>query len=167
LTEIRKLLGESEGSVQLAFDRQYLFCKIKNTSLFVRLIDGEYPDYKQVIPKMSENAVKIEKNILLSALKRVSHSANEKSRAVRFHVHPGMMVISSSNPEMGDAIEEIDVDYQGNEIDIAFNSKYLMDYLLATTDEVVELHAKDRVNPGILKGVASDHQKYVIMPMRI
>lgn len=167
LQELRKLLDAVDSEIQLSFDKQYLFCKTQSSFLLIRLIDGEYPDYRQVIPKTFENKVLVERNSLLSAIKRVSHLANEKSKAIRFLIQKGMILISSSNPEMGDAKEELEANYSGTEIDIAFNSKYLMDYLSVTDSEQVDLYVKDRMSPGILRGSERQNQTYVIMPMRI
>jgi DNA polymerase-3 subunit beta len=167
LSEIRKLIGDGEGSVGLAFERGYVYAKINDTYLFVRLIDGEYPDYRLVIPKSTERTVKMDRAAFHSALKRVSLLAHEKSRGVKLSLQPSVLTISSSNPDMGEAREEIDVDYSGDPMDIGFNSKYLLDCMNVTPAETLELHFKDRLSPGILKGVGSQNHTYVVMPMRI
>mgnify|MGYP001560006369 CR=1 FL=1 len=167
LQELRKILDTSEEQIEMSLDRQYIFCKSKAISLLIRLIDGEYPDYRQVIPKTFENKVQVDQSILFSAIRRVSHLANEKSRAIRFLIQRGVIQISSSNPEMGDAKEEVEAEYLGPEMDIAFNSKYLMDYLAVSDCSKIELFVKDRMSPGILQGEGRKNQTYVIMPMRI
>jgi DNA polymerase-3 subunit beta len=102
-----------------------------------------------------------------SALKRVSLLAHEKSRGVKLSLQRGQLTITSSNPDMGEAREEIDVEYTGEDMDIGFNSKYLLECLNVVKAETLEFHFKDRLSPGILRG--SDHKNhiYVIMPMRI
>jgi DNA polymerase-3 subunit beta len=170
LSEIRKLVGDGSkttGAVGLAFERGYVYAKIGDTYLFVRLIDGEYPDYRLVIPKTTERTVKMDRAVFHSALKRVSLLAHEKSRGVKLALQPGVLTISSSNPDMGEAREEIDVEYAGDAMDIGFNSRYLLDCMNVTPSETLELHFKDRLSPGILKGAGSQNHTYVIMPMRI
>jgi DNA polymerase-3 subunit beta len=109
----------------------------------------------------------MDRETFTSALKRVSLLAHEKSRGVKLALQKGALVISSSNPDMGEAREELDVDYSGDAMDIGFNSKYLLDCLNVMTSEGLELHIKDRLSPGILRGTGSLNHTYVIMPMRI
>lgn len=167
LSEFRKLLAESPSSVGLAFERGYLFAKIAETFLFVRLIDGEYPDYRVVIPKQVDRTVKMDHEEFNAALKRVSLLAHEKSRGVKLALQPGMLTISSSNPDMGEAREEMDVEYAGEAMEIGFNSRYLLDCLSVMKSEKMEFLLKDRLSPGILKESGSQNHTYVIMPMRI
>lgn len=167
LSELRKLIAEGGASVGLAFERGYVFAQLNGSYLFIRLIDGEYPDYRLVIPKSIERTARMEHDVFCSALKRVSLLAHEKSRGVKLSIQSGIMTISSSNPDMGEAREEIDVDYTGEAIDIGFNSKYLLECLAVMKAEKLEFHFKDRLSPGILKGTGSQNHTYVIMPMRI
>lgn len=167
LSEFRKLLDAKSPSVGLAFERGYLFARFDNDYLFVRLIDGEYPDYRLVIPKSVEKSVKMSFEEFNSALKRVSLLAHEKSRGVKLAIQEGMLTISSSNPDMGEAREEIDVQYSGEAIEIGFNSRYLLDCLAVITSDKLELKLKDRLSPGILRGAGENNHTYVIMPMRI
>ncbi len=167
LTEIKKLMSQGESTIGLAFERGYIFLRLNGSYLFVRLIDGEYPDYRLVIPKSTDRVVKMDREIFTHALKRVSLLAHEKSRGVKLALQNGALVISSSNPDMGEAREELDVDYTGDAMDIGFNSKYLLDCLNVMTSEGLELHIKDRLSPGILRGTGSLNHTYVIMPMRI
>lgn len=167
LTEFRKLLHEGISTLGLAFERGYVFAKIENTYIFIRLIDGEYPDYRPVIPKLADRLVKVDRQTFNSALKRVSLLANEKSRGVKLVIQPGNLTIFSSNPDMGEAREEIDVEYQGEPLEIGFNSKYLLESLAVMKSEVLEFHLKDRLSPGILREAQKQNHTYVIMPMRI
>lgn len=167
LTELRKLLAESTSTVGLSFERGYVFAKHGNTYLFVRLIDGEYPDYRVVIPKSTDRVVKMDRELFTSALKRVSLLAHEKSRGVKLALQNGGLTISSSNPDMGEAREEIDVEYAGEPMEIGFNSKYLLECLSVTKGETLEFLLKDRLSPGILRTAGQQNHTYVIMPMRI
>lgn len=167
LTEFRRLLGEAGSAVGMAFERGYVFAKFDGAFLFVRLIDGEYPPYQQVIPKSVDRTVKIDRELFNSALKRVSLLAHEKSRAVKLALQANLLTISSSNPDMGEAREEIDVQYTGEAMEIGFNSRYLLDALSVMKSEQLEFLLKDRLSPGILKEGGQESHTYVIMPMRI
>ena len=167
LVELRKFLMEGGDTLALSFERGYVFVKLNNSYLFIRLIDGEYPDYRQVIPKGTDRLVKLDREIFNSALKRVSLLAHEKSKGVKLALDKNLLTISSSNPDMGEAREEIDVEYSGEAMDIGFNSKYLLECLNVTKAEKLEFHLKDRLSPGILRGVGMQNHTYVIMPMRI
>ncbi len=167
LSELKKLLEEGAETVGLAFDRGYFFAKINETFLFVRLIEGEYPDYKQVIPKNANKIAKINRGNVQSALRRVSLLAHEKSKGIKLQFEPNLLVISSSNPDMGDATEEIEIDYSGENVDIGFNAKYLLDCLSVIESESLDFHFNDRLSPGILQGSDQKNHHYVIMPMRI
>lgn len=167
LGEFRKLLSESGESVALSFERGYVFARLSGCYLFIRLMDGEYPDYRLVIPKSTDKVLTVEREAFNSALKRVSLLANEKSRSVKLTLQSGMLVISSSNPDMGEAREEIDINYEGDPVEIGFNSKYLLDYLSVIHSDKIEFLFKDRLSPGILREVGHQNHTYVIMPMRI
>ncbi|OFZ72208.1 MAG: DNA polymerase III subunit beta [Bdellovibrionales bacterium RIFOXYD1_FULL_44_7] len=167
LNELRKLIEQGSSSVGLSFERGYIFVKLDDTHLFIRLIEGEYPDYRQVIPKSTDRVVVMNSDLFTSALKRISLLANEKSRGVKLTLQGATLTISSSNPDLGEAREEIDTEYNGDPIDIGFNSKYLLDCMSIIKSEKIELHLKDRLSPGILKETGQLHHTYVIMPMRI
>ncbi|MEK6580442.1 MAG: DNA polymerase III subunit beta [Bdellovibrionota bacterium] len=167
LIELSRLLNSEGANIHLAFERGYIFAKFKDSYLFIRLIEGEYPDYRVVIPKSTDKVVKLEREAFNSALKRVSLLAHEKSRGVKLTLQNGTLTINSSNPDMGEAREEIDVGYQGETLDIGFNSKFLLEALAVMPDEQMELHLKDRLSPGILQGVGQKKHMYLIMPMRI
>jgi DNA polymerase-3 subunit beta len=167
LAEFRKLLDEEASSVGLAFERGYVFARMAGSFLFIRLIEGEYPDYRPVIPKATDRVMKIDHAAFTSALKRVSLLAHEKSRGVKLALQGDTLTISSSNPDMGEAREEIDVEYKGEPIDIGFNAKYLLDAMSVMKSETMELHFKDRLSPGIVRGMGQQNHTYVIMPMRI
>lgn len=173
LMEIRRLLDESESSIGLAFERGYVFASSDNpaarrrTFLFVRLIDGEYPDCRLVIPKSAERSVKVGREEFTAALKRVSLLAHEKSRGVKFAISKNLVTIFSSNPDMGEAREELDAIYEGEALEVGFNSKYLLDFLGVMKSSQLEFKLKDRLSPAIIRGDEEKNHTYVIMPMRI
>lgn len=166
LIEIQRLLGKSD-TVSFAFDKGYLFSKSDDTFLFVRLIDGEYPDYKQVIPKQVDQIAKIGRDEFSGALKRVSLLAHEKSKGVKLVFKDQMLTIISSNPDLGDAVEELDVHYSGAPIEIGFNAKYLLDCLPVLDSTEIDFRFKDKASPGVIQSTASKTYTYIVMPMRV
>jgi DNA polymerase-3 subunit beta len=167
LQEFRKILSEANDSVGIAFERGYIFCQQEETSLFVRLIEGEYPDYRLVIPKAADKLAKIRREEFIAALKRMNLFASEKSGGVKITLSQGNLTIVSSNPDMGDAREEMDVEYQGETVEIAFNARYLLECLSVISSPELEFHFKDRLSPGVLQGGEQKNHTYVIMPMRM
>jgi DNA polymerase III subunit beta len=111
--------------------------------------------------------VKLNREDLLSCLKRVSLLSNQKSKGVTLSFNEGKLEITSNNPELGDAKEEISVDYSGKAMKIGFNAKYIMDALTAIQDEEIDLDLKDQLSPGVLRPKADKNYTCVIMPMRI
>jgi DNA polymerase-3 subunit beta len=167
LLELRKLLGQDGDTIKIAFEKGYLFANLKDTYLFIRLIEGEYPDYKPVIPKEVTRFAQINRDAFISALRRVSLLAHEKSRGVKLNLKDGLMTISSSNPDMGEAREEVEINYSAEPVEISFNAKYLLDCLPMVNTDEVEFSFKERLSPGTLQGVGQKNHTYVIMPMRI
>jgi DNA polymerase-3 subunit beta len=167
LSELRRVLDQASSSIGFSFDRGYLYCKLAQTYLFIRLIEGEYPNYRQVIAKTVDKVMKVSMEDFQGALKRVSLLSNEKSRGVKFLLSNGTLTISSSNPDMGEAVEEIDVDYTGETTDIGFNSKYILDCLGVMHSKTLEFHFKDRMSPGIIRAIETPNHTYVVMPMRL
>ena len=166
LGELRKLLAGTKN-IGIAFEKGLLFVKSEQAFLFIRLIEADYPDYRQVIPQNLEKTAYLKREELLGALKRVSLMANEKSRGVKFGIQEGTLFISSSNPEMGEAKDEINIDYQGDSFEIGFNAKYVLDCLEVMNSNDLELHFKDKTKPGVLQAKEHKNHCYVIMPMRI
>jgi DNA polymerase-3 subunit beta len=167
ITEFRKMLDHCDSSIFVSIEKGHFFSKVNNTNLFVRLIDAEFPDYRQVIPKETPSRVEIDLSVFTSALKRVSLLAHEKSKAVKFLIHPNLMTILSSNPDMGDAYEEIDIQYSGVPIEIGFNAKYILDCLSVFGGKKLFFLLKDKQSPGILQVEGEMNHTYVTMPMRI
>jgi DNA polymerase-3 subunit beta len=167
LNEIRKLIEGVEGNFELALEGAQLIVRKNKTVLMIRLIEGKYPNYKQLIPQNLKENISLKRDLLLSSLKRVSLLSNQKSKGVTFTFSQGKMEIMSNNPELGDAHEEIDVDYGGKEFKIGFNAKYILDVLSSMEDEDVNIELKDQLSPGLMRPNTDQNYTCVIMPMRI
>lgn len=166
LNEIRKLLDTSD-TISFAIEASQLVVKSKQTVLMIRLIEGKYPNYSQLIPQNLQKKAVVSKDKMLSSLKRVSLLSNQKSRGVTLNFHNGSMEISSNNPEMGDAKEELEVLYNGEDLKIGFNAKYLMDVLNSIHDDTVDIELKDQLSPALIKPSTDPDYRCVIMPMRL
>ena len=167
LNEIRKLLEGVEGQFELALEGAQLIVIKERTVLMIRLIEGKYPNYKMLIPQNLNQSISLKRDSLLSSLKRVSLLSNQKSKGVTFSITKGKMEITSNNPELGEAHEEIEVDYQGEDLKIGFNAKYILDVLSSIEDDEVSFELKDQLSPGLMRPHLDKNYTCIIMPMRI
>ncbi|MCP3678724.1 MAG: DNA polymerase III subunit beta [Deltaproteobacteria bacterium] len=167
VAELRKLFEEREGSFQLGFTKTYCIVKRDNTVLVVRLIDGDFPDYRQVLPVGNDNILVADRKALLSSLKRVSILSSERVKGVRFALSNEQLDLSSSSPEIGEANEAIPVEYQGEDVEIGFNARYIIDVLEVIDTEKIRIEVKGQLDSGIITPMESGGYTYVIMPMRI
>lgn len=167
LHEIKKLLETMDGNFQLAIEGSQLIVKHETTTLMIRLIEGKYPNYQQFIPQKLSRKIKINRDAFLTSLKRVSLLANHKSKAVTFALSNGKMEITSNNPELGDAKEEIEVNYDGQDVKIGFNAKYITDILNAIHSEDIDFEINDHLSPGLVRPHNDSTYTCVVMPMRI
>jgi DNA polymerase-3 subunit beta len=169
LLEARKLLDEiGDLELTLVVSPKDVRISMPTVSFFMRLVEGEFPDYRQVIPGAPRAQARANRDDLLSALRRISLLASERSRGVKFHLERGRLEISASNPDQGEASEDIEVSYQGEPLTVGFNARYLMDVLQVHGEgEVVEIGLTDEVGPGVLKGSQDPDFTYVVMPMRL
>jgi len=167
LHEIKKIFEGIEGSVEIAVEGSQFVLKHSSTILMIRLIEGKYPNYQQFIPQKLTQKVMINKEAFLTSLKRVSLLANQKSKAVLLNLSNGRMEISSNNPELGDAKEEIEVEYAGNDIKIGFNAKYITDILTSMNQDKIDFELNDHLSPGLMRPHNDASYTCVVMPMRI
>ena len=167
LAEVKKIIDFSDQPIQMAVEGSQLIVKTGTTVLMVRLIEGKYPNYQQLIPHGLKKTASIHRESLLSSIKRVSLLSNQKSKGVTIALADGKMEISSNNPELGDAKEEIDVDYTGEDLKIGFNAKYILDILNSFHDDKLELELDGQLSPGLIRPSTDENYTCVVMPMRI
>lgn len=169
LAELRKLLDQAgDADVELSLDGQLAYLKRGVTEVSMRLVEGEFPDYRGVIPGESRYHISVGRNDLISAIKRVAIFSNERYHGVKFALSSGLLTVSSTTPEMGEASETLDVDFTGGEFGIGFNASYLQQVLGVMpegTDAV--LGVSDEVSPGVITSTADTQFTYVVMPMRL
>jgi DNA polymerase-3 subunit beta len=169
LSELRNLGNGDE--MLFAQDEHHLFFKIGHRVLATRVIEGQFPSYEKVIPAENPLEIVFAKEDMAGAIRRVSLLASERSRAVRFKFTAGEATVSSSNPELGEAVESVAVQYEGDEIEVSFNAQYILDFLSAVDGEEVVFRLKDPASQGLLEpreqSSETSRYKYVIMPMRM
>jgi DNA polymerase III subunit beta len=168
LAELRRLLDGVEGNIEATVTPNALRVQQGDVELVMRLIDGEFPNYEQVIPKATKSKIVVDKNELLSALRRVSVVASDRARGVKLHIAEGQLTISASSPDFGEASEEIEVAYGGEPLSVGFNSRYLTDVLAVLPEETrVEIALIDDASPGVIRAEDDESYNYVVMPMRL
>lgn len=169
LAELKKVLEASEdGVVAIGFKENMGLVVKEDVELFMRLIEGDFPDYNKVIPKDNPYVVKVEHEALLRSLRRVSILSSERYKGVKIDLKDGKLLISANNPDLGEAVEEIEVEYGGKPLTVGFNARYLMDVLGVFREGVeVELEVKDEVSPSVMRSAGDDGYLYVVMPMRL
>lgn len=167
LAELRRLIEGRDGDAQVSIGGNVVRVELSDVALVMRLIDGEFPNYQQVIPGEAKFRVAVPKDDLLSALKRVSVVASDRSRGVRLAVSSGQLTVSASSPDFGEASEELEVAYDGDEMTVGFNSRYLTDVLGVLPDAPVEIGLIDDVSPGVIRTEDDEGYSYVVMPMRL
>lgn len=169
LSEIRRVidsLGSSEVGVEIA--EGFFVVETDATKVSMRLIDGEFPDYNQVLPKKKGERVNISSEELTRALKRASLMVTDKGKCVKFEFNDNNLKISSSSPELGESSEELEVDYKGEPLTVGFNAKYLIDFTTSLEEGqplVIELNGE--LGPGKLSAKDDDSYVGVVMPMRL
>jgi len=167
LFEIKKLIENTIEDVYIAVEGSQFIVKCGTCVLMIRLIEGKYPNYQQFIPQKLNHKIKIPREVILSSLKKVSLLANQKSKAILLTFSNNKLEITSSNPELGDAKDELDINYVGPDLKIGFNARYIEDVLKNIEQDSVEIELNDQVSPGILKPYEKNDYINVVMPMRI
>ena len=165
--ELGRLLDESEQKVDVEISSNHIRLKLGDTSFTSKLIDGKFPDYQRVIPKNIDKTVLADRDELKQALQRTSILSNEKYRGIRFQFTDGLLQLLAHNPEQEEAEEEMEIDYQGEELTIGFNVGYLIEVLNVIGSESVKLSLSDANSSCLIKDTNSDDNRYVIMPMRL
>ena len=166
VAELRKVLRLSE-TVRIGVGENFFMAEGENIVLIARLIDADFPDYKQVTPEITKVTISIGRDQLLSALKRVSILSSEKTRSVKLNIEKGAMTLISVSPEFGEAKESLKLQYDGELVELGFNARYLMDVLEAITQEKVQIGLIDELSPAVIKPDDDEIYTSVIMPMRV
>lgn len=165
--ELRRLLNNEETPAEVTVSDNQLQLAFNTISFTTKLVDGRFPDYKRVIPGVGNKRLKGDRNRFHTALSRTAILSNEKFRGVRLQLGDGILILQAQNPEHEEAIEELEVNYEGENLEIGFNVNYLLDALMAMETEEFTLEMTNADSSGLLKEVGDDTSQYVVMPMRL
>jgi DNA polymerase-3 subunit beta len=174
VAELLRLLGKGD-KLKIAFNERRAAFQIdtgKDTSgltdsiyLFSKVVEGNYPNYQQVIPKETHQRIKLERELFLQCVHRAALVTSEKSNSVKIKLSANLLEISASSPDFGESHESMAISYSGPELQVAFNPQFVMDPLRALTKDEVFFELKDEVSPGVFKTLESF--VCVIMPVRL
>jgi DNA polymerase-3 subunit beta len=171
LAELRKILDvNGDAEVRLSLEGQLAYLKRGQTEVSMRLVEGEFPDYRGVIPKQSKYKIAVKRDLLFAAIKRAAIFSSERYHGVKFALSAGTLTVSSTSPETGEASESLDVDFKSEEFAIGFNASYVQQALGVIPqggDSTVELGLSDDVSPGVIRTETDQQYTYVVMPMRL
>lgn len=171
VAELRRFLpsdsGEEKEKVKISIGEKHLLFTAGRIQFLTRLIEGTYPNYENVIPATNQRKMSVGKDAFAKALRRVSIMSKERASAVKFDLEEDKLIVSSSSPDLGEAKEEMAVDYKGEKVTLGFNARYVLDVLGAVSSEKVVLEFQDPLSPVLVKEEGNDDYKCVIMPMRI
>ena len=165
--ELQRLLSDAEGAIEMQFANNQAKFTFDGMEFVTKLVEGKFPDYNRVIPKNHKNIVTLGRAPLLSSLQRTAIMTSEKFKGVRLNVEPGTLRVASSNAEQEEAVDELDIDYGGDAIEIGFNVTYLIDALQNMTQEMVRIELQDGNSSALVTNPDDNAFKYVVMPMRI
>jgi DNA polymerase-3 subunit beta len=167
VSELRRFLSEESPAINMTIGKNHMLFNIGNTRFLTRLIEGTYPNYEQVIPENNTKILTTDRNMFMRSLRRVSIMSKERSSAVKVDIENGNMVVSATNPDLGEATDEIAVDYAGDNMTIALNARYILDALNVMTSDSVVIKLNEPLSPVLLMEDGREDYKYVVMPMRL
>jgi DNA polymerase-3 subunit beta len=166
ITEVLRLM-KGDGDVVVEIGENQVCFTFDDIRLVSQLIEGNFPDYKAVIPKKHEREVVVDTFDFTMATRRASAVTSREFNSVKLHICKGLMILSAVTPDVGEAKDEIAVSYDGDDIDIVFNPDYLLDALGSIETDRTVLQLKDALSPGVLKPYESEDYVYVIMPIKV
>jgi DNA polymerase-3 subunit beta len=166
LSELNKLASEG-GTIQLGFKQKSCVAKRESALLVMRLLEAKFPDYDAVIPKREKYAIQIHRIVLLEAMRKMLILSNERYRAVKIALENNTMDLVSTNPDLGEGQESIEIEYRGERLEAGFNPRYFIDVLQSMESETVILGFIDNSKPCMLTGEADEGFLGLIMPMRL
>jgi len=167
LSEIRKLINENVGSISLGIHGGMCVIRVPDTVLKVSLIDADFPDYRRVIPKEQGVRVKVDKDLILHALKRVNVVSGEAYGGVIVNLKENLMVLKSNDFSIGEAVDEIDVSYAGDEVTVGYNIGYILNSIDVITEKDVVMDIGEGLKPTVINGDGNDCYLSVVMPLKI
>ena len=169
VAELLRLLGSGEQAVSIAIGSSAIQVELPDVRLTSKLIDGKFPDYERVIPDRdsADKQINVDAELLRQALSRASILSNDKYRAIRLSLEPKVLRVVANNPEQEEAQDEVEVDYDGDTLEIGFNVSYLIDALGALPSEEAMIYLSDSSSSCLITPTGPERCQYVVMPMRL
>lgn len=167
LMEIKRLVESEEGDCQLGIDGSNLVFKMSDVTVVMRLLDGQFPEYRQVVPENQKITLSINRKLLVDSLRRVSILSSDRTLGLKLTLKSGMLRVNTSNPDLGEAKEDIEIDYNGPSMNVGFNARYLLDALSTISTETIDLSLEDDLSPGVFRPAGEQVYTCVVMPMRL
>jgi DNA polymerase-3 subunit beta len=165
--ELLRLLSDKEGMIDMQFANNQAKFAFEGKEFVTKLVEGKFPDYNRVIPKNHKNTVTLGRLSLLSTLQRTAILTSDKFKGVRINLDTGMLRVAASNAEQEEAVDELEIDYAGDSIEIGFNVTYLIDVLTNMSQDMVRMDLADSNSSVLVTMAENPNFKYVVMPMRI
>lgn len=165
--EMQRLLSDKEGAIEMQFAGNQAKFSFEGMEFVTKLVEGKFPDYNRVIPKNHRNVITLGRAPLLASLQRTAILTSEKFKGVRLNIEPGTLRVASNNAEQEEAVDELDIDYGGESIEIGFNVTYLIEALANMDQDMVKIELADSNSSALLTIPDDAAFKYVVMPMRI
>ena len=165
--ELQRLLKDEDTPIEMRFAGNQARFSFSGMEFVTKLVEGKFPDYNRVIPKNHKNIVTLGRAPLLASLQRTAIMTSEKFKGVRLNIDAGTLRVASSNAEQEEAVDELDIDYAGDPIEIGFNVTYLIDALQNMGQEMVRIELQDGNSSALITNPEDNAFKYVVMPMRI
>lgn len=167
ITEVRRLLDDAGDNLTVSVSEAKIRFDMGAAILTSKLIDGAFPDYERVIPKGNDKTLVLDNKSFSEAVDRVQTISAEKSRSVKLSVSDDRLTLAVNNPDAGQAVEELSVDYQAETIEIGFNAKYLLDVTNQIEGTEAELKFADAASPTLILDRGDETAQYVLMPLRV
>ena len=167
LVELNKFIDSSRETIQVGIKDHHFIFQTENESIMIKLLEGEYPDYKPVINHELMTPVEMDKTMFSTLMRRVSILTSEDYKSVVFNFKENELLVTITNPEIGESKEKLMISYTGEEIKSAFNPRYFSDALSLFDQSIVVINIKDSKSPCIIKGLGNDNLVCVIMAMHI
>lgn len=167
ILEIRKLAESGPGSIELSASEKFLFAAKGDTEVWVRLLDADFPDYRQVVPKENLLTATVARDAFAEVLRRVAVMAPDKVHSVKLSFSGKQLEVSSTSPDQGEARDLLEAEYDGPAMKIGFNGRYLQDAVSGVSEETMVLQLKDEVSQVILRPEKERNYLAIVMPMRI
>jgi DNA polymerase-3 subunit beta len=165
--EMQRLLSDKEGAIDMQFANNQAKFTFEGMEFVTKLVEGKFPDYNRVIPKNHKNTITMGRTALLATLQRTAILTSDKFKGVRLNLEPGVLRVASSNAEQEEAVDELEIDYGGDAIEIGFNVTYLIDALTNMDQDMVQVDLADSNSSALITIPGNATFKYVVMPMRI